>query len=113
MGRLLAKYRPKCPILAVTASESVCRQLCSVRGVVPMLTASFVGTDSVIQKAVARAKEEKLVMPGQSVVAVHGQREEVSGASNLLKVVVVPCPRAVPSLTVSVATVAHVIGLRF
>jgi len=89
-ARLLAKYRPKCPILAVTASESVCRQLCSVRGVVPMLTASFVGTDSVIQKAVARAKEEKLVMPGQSVVAVHGQREEVSGASTLLKVVVVP-----------------------
>jgi len=88
-ARLIAKYRPKCPILAITASETVSRQLLSVRGVLPMLTASFVGTDSVIQKALARAKEDKMVQTGQVVVCIHGQREECSGASNLMKMVMV------------------------
>jgi len=88
-ARLIAKYRPQCPILAITASESACRQLLVVRGVVPMLTASFVGTDSVIQKALVKAKEDGMVVAGQVVVCVHGQREECSGASNLLKMVVV------------------------
>merc|ERR1711957_394785 len=89
-AQLIAKYRPQCPILAITASETACRQLLVVRGVVPMLTASFVGTDSVIQKALAKAKEDKMVTTGQIVVCVHGQREECAGASNLLKMVCVP-----------------------
>jgi len=88
-AQLIAKYAPKCPILAITASETACRQLLVVRGVVPMLTASFVGTDSVIQKALAKAKEDGMVSAGQVVVCVHGQREECAGASNLLKTVVV------------------------
>merc|ERR1712193_9594 len=73
-ARLIAKYRPKCPILAITASESCVRQLGSCRGVVPMLTASFQGTDSVITKALARAKETGMVQQGDDVVAVHGQK---------------------------------------
>lgn len=60
-----------------------------IRGVVPMLTASFVGTDSVIQKALTRAKSEGMVQSGDTVVAVHGQREECPGHTNLMKMVVV------------------------
>merc|ERR1712139_123984 len=59
----IAKYRPSCPILAITASESAARQMLCVRGVTPMLTASFVGTDSIIQKALARAKEDGMISP--------------------------------------------------
>merc|ERR1719326_2064682 len=54
-ARLIAKYRPKTPILAITASQTTVRQLGLIRGVVPMLTASFVGTDSVITKALKHA----------------------------------------------------------
>jgi len=86
----IAKYRPQAPILAISASESTVRQLLCVRGVVPQLVASFVGTDSVITQALARAKEEGMVVSGDSVVAIHGQREECPGASNLLKIVSVP-----------------------
>merc|ERR1711933_28842 len=89
-ARLIAKYRPKAVILAITASETTARQLLCVRGVVPMLTASFVGTDSVISKALARAKADGMAKSGDCVVAVHGQREECPGQSNLLKMVVVP-----------------------
>merc|ERR1719333_1665243 len=75
-ARLIAKYRPKATILAISASETTIRQLLCVRGVVPMLTASFVGTDSVIQKALNRAKAEGMARAGDCIVAVHGQREE-------------------------------------
>merc|ERR1719461_2096316 len=86
----IAKYRPRAPILAITASETAVRQLQVSRGVIPMLTQSFVGTDSVIAKALAKAKEDGLVGSGDCAVAVHGTREETPGASNLLKMVVVP-----------------------
>jgi len=85
----LAKYRPKATILAITASESTLRHLLVCRGVLPMLTASFVGTDSVIAKAVAKAKEDGLVVSGDTVVAVHGTKEESPGHTNLVKMIVV------------------------
>jgi len=85
----LAKYRPQAPIMAITASETTVRQMLCARGVVPVLTASFVGTDQVIQKGIARAKEEGLVKSGDIVVAVHGTREECPGHSNLMKMVTV------------------------
>jgi len=86
----LAKYRPKATIIAITASESTLRALLMCRGVLPMLTASFVGTDSVIAKAITKAKEDGLVVSGDTVVAVHGTKEESPGHTNLLKIVVVP-----------------------
>jgi len=89
-ARLIAKYRPKCPVLAVTASESTARQLHVNRGVIPVLTASFQGTDAVITKALHHAKEKGMVKSGDFVVAVHGQKEECPGASNMMKMVTVP-----------------------
>jgi len=89
-ARAIAKYRPKAPVLAICASETSIRQLSVVRGVTPMLTASFVGTDSVISKALDKAKAMGMVKTGDCVVAVHGQKEECAGQSNLLKMVVVP-----------------------
>merc|ERR1719254_85772 len=89
-ARIIAKYRPRAAILAITASDTCARQMQCIRGVVPVLTASFVGTDSVISKALARAKSDGMVKSGDCVVAVHGQREECPGHSNLLKMVVVP-----------------------
>lgn len=89
-ARLIAKYRPSCPILAITASQTTVRQLGVIRGVVPVLTASFVGTDSVITKALKTATTMGIVKSGDQVVAVHGTQEEAAGHSNLLKVVTVP-----------------------
>jgi len=86
----IAKYRPRAAILAITASETTVRSLQVCRGVRPVLTGSFVGTDSVIAKALAAAKEDGLVVSGDHVVAVHGAKEETPGQSNLMKMVVVP-----------------------
>eukprot|EP00812_Abedinium_dasypus_P009006 NODE_2727_length_886_cov_663.231047.p1 GENE.NODE_2727_length_886_cov_663.231047~~NODE_2727_length_886_cov_663.231047.p1 ORF type:complete len:242 (+),score=57.80 NODE_2727_length_886_cov_663.231047:3-728(+) len=89
-ARAVAKYRPRVPILALTASSTAARQLLLIRGVVAMLVATFVGTDQVITKAIERAKADGMVKSGDAVVAIHGQREECRGHSNLLKIVFVP-----------------------
>lgn len=68
-ARMIAKYRPPCPILAITASEPALRQMLANRGVVPILTALFQGTDSVIAKALTKAKEMNMIKPGDNVVA--------------------------------------------
>jgi len=88
-ARMIAKYRPPQVILAITASEATSRTLSIVRGVQTMLTASFQGTESVLRKALEKAKEDGLIKTGDQVVAVHGQKEECPGATNLLKVVTV------------------------
>lgn len=85
-ARLLAKYRPSQPILALSASESTSRHLQITRGVISLQVPSFQGTDHVLRNAIAHAKELGLVKTGDRVVAVHGVQEEVSGHSNLMKV---------------------------
>lgn len=88
-ARLIAKYRPLQPILALSASESTIKHLQIIRGITTLQVPSFQGTDHVIRNALLKAKERDLVTEGESIVAVHGMKEEVAGASNLLKVLVV------------------------
>ncbi|PFH33551.1 pyruvate kinase PyK1 [Besnoitia besnoiti] len=88
-ARLIAKYRPMQPILALSASESTIKHLQVIRGVTTMQVPSFQGTDHVIRNALVIAKERELVTEGESIVAVHGMKEEVAGSSNLLKVLIV------------------------
>lgn len=89
-ARLIAKYRPFQKVLALSASESTLRHLQVHRGMFTMQVASFQGTDNVIKAALIEAKQLGLVEEGQTVVAVHGIQEDVSGGTNLMKVVVVP-----------------------
>jgi pyruvate kinase len=86
-ARLVAKYRPSVPVLALSAAESAVKQLSLHRGVVALQVASFQGTENVLKSAMETAKSMGLVAVGDSVVAIHGVREEVSGSSNLLKII--------------------------
>lgn len=88
-ARLVAKYRPEVPILCITTWQTIARQSEGVlRGVTSFVVGSMLGSDSVILRALEYAKEKGLIKPGDTVVAFHGQRETISGASNMLKVVV-------------------------
>eukprot|EP00914_Ancora_sagittata_P024659 GHVO01049281.1.p1 GENE.GHVO01049281.1~~GHVO01049281.1.p1 ORF type:complete len:489 (-),score=64.91 GHVO01049281.1:171-1577(-) len=89
-ARLIAKYRPAQPILALSASDSTSKHLQLHRGVISRFVPSFQGTEHVIRGALVEAKERNLVTSGDIVVAVHGMQEAVAGGTNLLKVVTVP-----------------------
>eukprot|EP01066_Platyproteum_vivax_P003750 Platyproteum_vivax@DN1471_c0_g1_i1.p1 len=86
-ARLIAKYRPAQQVLSLSASESTVKSLQLHRGIIAIQVASFQGTDHVIRQALETAKEMELIQSGDAVVAVHGMREEISGSTNLLKVV--------------------------
>eukprot|EP00744_Colponema_vietnamica_P001568 GILI01002586.1.p1 GENE.GILI01002586.1~~GILI01002586.1.p1 ORF type:complete len:529 (+),score=205.88 GILI01002586.1:236-1588(+) len=86
-ARMVAKYRPVQPILALSASESAIRQLQVTRGTLGLRVPSFQGTDMLIRNALNSAKQMGLCDSGDVVVAVHGMREEVPGHSNLLKII--------------------------
>ncbi|EUD68581.1 pyruvate kinase [Plasmodium inui San Antonio 1] len=86
-ARLIAKYKPSCTILALSASESTVRCLNVHRGVTCIKVGSFQGTDNVLRSAIEIAKERNLVKVGDSAICIHGIKEEVAGATNLMKVV--------------------------
>lgn len=89
-ARLIAKYRPSQMIIALSASESTCKHLQVHRGITSIQVPSFQGTDNVINGALKEVREMGFAEAGSAVVAVHGMKEEVAGASNLLKVMTVP-----------------------
>ncbi|KAF4697261.1 hypothetical protein FOZ60_009884 [Perkinsus olseni] len=88
-ARLLAKYRPSQPILALSASLSTMRSLSVVRGVRALQVPSFQGSDRVIHNALEHAKQMGFARVGEKVVAVHGMKEETPGAINVMKVLLV------------------------
>jgi pyruvate kinase len=88
-ARLVAKYRPKCPVLCMTASDQAARQLLTSRGVLPLLVVSTRGTDSLIARAITIAKKLGMCKIGDVVVATAGTREGITGTTNNLKVVTV------------------------
>lgn len=86
-ARLIAKYKPNVTIVALSASESTVRCLNVHRGVTCIQVGSFKGTEVVIRNALEIAKERKMVKKGDTVIAIHGIKEEVAGGTNLMKVV--------------------------
>lgn len=88
-ARQVAKYRPQAPILATSPDEKVLNQLCLVWGVEPLLVEPSVGTDEMVNAAVAAAILSGQVKQGDLVVITAGVPAGVPGTTNLLKVHIV------------------------
>jgi pyruvate kinase len=86
---LVSKYRPSCPILAVSSNPKVSRQLLVCRGVIPFLVETMQGTAEVFKKAIAYAKKRDLIKDGDLIVLTSGHIEGVSGSTNIMKIDVV------------------------
>jgi pyruvate kinase len=83
-ARMISKYRPRCPIVAVTASEKVMRTLAMNWGVIAIHAE---GSDEArVEIALDRAREMGLVSPGDIVVATGGISQS-AGATNMIRVV--------------------------
>jgi len=86
-ARLVSKYRPNAPILAITASEQSARQCLISRGVFPLLVGSMSGTASLIHRAIMAAEKIGLCKVNDLVIITSGQHEGVSNQTNDLKVI--------------------------
>lgn len=85
-ARFIASFRPKVPVIAVTPSPMVQRQLCMYWGTFPLLTRRLSNTDEVINDAIRVAQENGMVNPGDTVVLTAGVVGGVRSATNLMMV---------------------------
>jgi pyruvate kinase len=85
-ARFIASFRPKVPVIAVTPSPMVQRQLCMYWGTYPLLTRRLSNTDEVINDAIRVAQEHAMVNPGDTVVLTAGVVGSVRSATNLMMV---------------------------
>lgn len=85
-ARMVAKYRPRCPIVAVTPYAPVMRRLALVWGVEPLLVRRISSTDEMIDTAIEAGLAAGLIRAGDLVVITAGVPVGVHGTTNLLKV---------------------------
>ena len=68
--RTLATSRRMPPILGLSASESTCRYMGCLHGVIPLQTQSFVSVNTVVTHAIEYAKGIKIIQDGDEIVVV-------------------------------------------
>jgi pyruvate kinase len=85
-ARLVARYRPPVPIIALTDHVETQRQLSLSWGVIPNLVGSFVDTDQMFASARTWTVEKEVARPGDCLVITAGVPVGVAGTTNLLKV---------------------------
>lgn len=82
----VSKYRPACPVIAVTPNEKVTRRLALNWGVFPLLTDRFDSTDELIEKSVEASLKAEYVKKGDLAVIAAGVPVSCSGTTNMIKV---------------------------
>ncbi|MCM3715045.1 pyruvate kinase [Halalkalibacter oceani] len=88
-ARMVSKYRPKSPIVAVTSNERVIRRLNLVWGVYPVLGKEAASTDEMLESTVESAVSSGMVAQGDLVVITAGVPVGETGTTNIMKVHVI------------------------
>ena len=88
-ARMISKFRPDCPIIGCTTSETVYRQMNLSWGVTPLLIDEKSSTDELFEHAVDAAHNAGLVEKGELVAITAGVPLGISGTTNMMKVQVV------------------------
>lgn len=85
-ARMVSKYRPKSPIIAVTTVDQTLRRLALAWGVTPVKGKQAASTDELFDCAMKGGVESGLVKEGDLVVITAGVPLGRSGSTNLVKI---------------------------
>ncbi|WP_019532685.1 pyruvate kinase [Paenibacillus ginsengihumi] len=85
-ARMVSKYRPEAPIIAMTDDERVLKRLSLVWGVIPVRGERSSSTDELFRSAVESGRRTGLIGPGDYVVITAGVPSGKTGATNLIKI---------------------------
>ena len=86
-AKMVAKYRPKSPIVAVTFDDRICRKLALIWGVQTYLAKEQVNsTDELLETAIQAGIETGIVNSGDTVVITAGVPVGETGTTNLMKI---------------------------
>lgn len=86
-ARMIARYKPSCPIIACSVSPRICRQLSLSWGVTPVWIARENKADDLFEEAVRAVEEAGYIKKGDKVVLTAGVPLGVSGKTNMIRVV--------------------------
>uniref|UniRef100_A0A1B6F1T8 Pyruvate kinase n=1 Tax=Cuerna arida TaxID=1464854 RepID=A0A1B6F1T8_9HEMI len=93
-AHLISKYRPKCPIIAVTRSAKVARQCHLYRAILPLIYTEAYNTDNDwladvdarVQFGIKFGRDRNFIQSGKNVILVTGWRKG-SGFTNTIRVI--------------------------
>ncbi len=93
-ARMVAKYRPPCPIIAMTPNLSTWRQLSLVWGVMPCICPVTNQLEESLKNVISLIKKESLVANGDNVVIMSGMPLGEPGRTNMINVIRIANPIA-------------------
>ncbi len=85
-ARMVSKYKPRAPIVAVTSNRKVAGRLTLTWGVQALVCPPAKSTDDMFENAINASLQEKMINYGNLVVITAGVPVGVSGTTNLLRV---------------------------
>ncbi|GAB2569841.1 pyruvate kinase [Gracilibacillus alcaliphilus] len=88
-ARMISKYRPKAPIVAVTFDEQVSRRLALAWGVETIVGTLLYTTDDVLAEAIEQGLKTDYFKRGDRVIITAGVPVGESGTTNLMKIHVI------------------------
>ncbi|MCX5891959.1 MAG: pyruvate kinase, partial [Deltaproteobacteria bacterium] len=84
-ARLISRFRPRNPIIALTSRPETWRRLCLSWGVLPLLTPATADIDEMLEAVVAEAVQAGLLRSGDRVIITAGTPIGTRGTTNLIK----------------------------
>ena len=84
-AKLLARFCPPCPILAITPESAVYRQLMLCWGISPMLCEDVATTDELFALCAKKSREAGIADTGDTIVITAGIPMGRTGSTNLIK----------------------------
>jgi len=85
-ARMVSKYRPQAPVVAIAYDDKALMRLCLLWGVVPVKGSKELSTDALIAAAVGHGRDSGLIASGDHVVITAGTPMGKSGTTNLIKI---------------------------
>lgn len=86
-ARLVARFRPACPVIGLTPNTNTQRQLTISWGVIPALVAPFSDTEQMFRLAESWVSDQGLARKGDRVIVTAGVPVGIPGTTNLVKVI--------------------------
>ena len=86
-SRLVSKYRPDCPIMAVTSSQRVARKLSMNWGVIPALYEGKPNDDARIEFAIEKIKQMTNAGSGDILIVTAGHHQHGTGGTDMVRII--------------------------
>jgi pyruvate kinase len=86
-ARMISRFRPTCPILAMTPYERTARQLAMAWGITPHVMTMHGTRDEIVWHAVEAATATGAVRPGDLVAVLVGSPQDVDPTTDVLRLV--------------------------